>query len=67
MEPQRSIRRFDEASLGRDAPKTNPSGERRKNEKHRPNAQVSLDNADAVIDALPCSLQTVLPARHDRL
>jgi hypothetical protein len=46
--------RFDEASLGRFEPKTNPTrGKARKNPNRHPNGEVLLDNADAVIDALP--------------
>ena len=54
MEPQRSIVRFDEASLGRDEPKTNRTRGKAREKPHRhPNGEVLLDNADAVIDALP--------------
>jgi hypothetical protein len=53
VEPQRSTVRFDEASLGRDEPNTNPTGGKaRKNPNRHPNGEVLLDNADAVIDAL---------------
>jgi hypothetical protein len=46
--------RFDEASLGRFEPKTNPTrGKARRKSNRHPNGEVLLDNADAVIDALP--------------
>jgi hypothetical protein len=46
--------RFDEASLGRFEPKTNPTrGKAREKSNRHPNGEVLLDNADAVIDALP--------------
>ena len=53
VEPQRSILRFEEASLGRDEPKTNRTGgkARKKTNRHL-HGEVLLDNADAVIDAL---------------
>ena len=49
-----SIVRFDEASLGRHEPKTNRTGgkAREKTNRHL-HGEVLLDNADAVIDALP--------------
>src|SRR5215467_8191264 len=51
--PSVSIVRFDEASLGRDAPRTNRTrGKAREKTNRLPNGEVSLDNADAVIDAL---------------
>jgi len=51
VEPQRSIVRFDEASLGRFEPQTNPTrGKARENPHRHPNGEVLLDNADAVID-----------------
>jgi hypothetical protein len=53
VEPQRSIVRFDEASLGRDEPKTNRTrGKAREKTNRHPHGEVLLDNADAVIDAL---------------
>ena len=53
MEPQGSIVRFDEASLGRDEPKTNRTGGKAREKPHRhPHGEILLDNADAVIDAL---------------
>ena len=53
VEPQRSIVRFDEASLGRDEPKTNRTGGKAREKPHcHPSGEVLLDNADAVIDAL---------------
>ena len=56
VEPQRSIVRFDEASLGRDEPKTNRTGGKAREKPNRhPHGEVLLDNADAVIDALPRS------------
>jgi hypothetical protein len=46
--------RFDEASLGRFEPKTNPTrGKAREKSNRHPNGEILLDNADAVIDALP--------------
>ena len=53
VEPQGSIVRFDEASLGRHEPKTNRTGgkAREKTNRHL-HGEVLLDNADAVIDAL---------------
>jgi len=54
VEPQRSTVRFDEASLGRFEPKTNPTrGKAREKSNRHPNGEILLDNADAVIDALP--------------
>ena len=54
VEPQRSTVRFDEASLGRFEPNTNPTrGKAREKSNRHPNGKVLLDNADAVIDALP--------------
>jgi hypothetical protein len=51
VEPQRSTVRFDEASLGRFEPKTNPTRGKAREKPHRhPNGEVLLDNADAVID-----------------
>jgi len=53
VEPQRSTVRFDEASLGRFEPNTNPTrGKAREKSNRHPNGEVLLDNADAVIDAL---------------
>ena len=58
VEPQRSTVRFDEASLGRFEPKTNPTrGKAREKSNRHPNGEVLLDNADAVIDALPAFSQ----------
>ena len=58
VEPQGSIVRFEEASLRRDEPKTNRTGGKAREKLHRhPHGEVSLDNADAVIDALPRFLQ----------
>ena len=51
VEPQRSTVRFDEASLGRDEPKTNRTRGKAREKPHRhPNGEVLLDNADAVIE-----------------
>jgi hypothetical protein len=45
--------RFEEASLGRFEPKTNPTrGKAREKTNRHPNGELLLDNADAVIDAL---------------
>ena len=53
VEPQSSIVRFDEASLGRHEPKTNRTGGKAREKPNRhPHGEVLLDNADAVIDAL---------------
>lgn len=53
VEPQRSIVRFDEASLGRDEPQTNRTRGKAREKPHRhPHGELLLDNADAVIDAL---------------
>jgi hypothetical protein len=53
--------RFDEASLGRFEPKTNPTrGKAREKPPRHPHGELLLDNADAVIDALHL-LHTHLP------
>jgi hypothetical protein len=45
--------RFNEASLGRFEPETNPTrGKAREKPRRHPHGELLLDNADAVIDAL---------------
>jgi hypothetical protein len=61
--------RFDEASLGRFEPKTNPTrGKARRKSNRHPNGEVLLDNADAVIDALHGSPQhSLVPYQVDAI
>jgi hypothetical protein len=62
VEPQRSTVRFDEASLGRFEPKTNPTrGKAREKPPRHPHGELLLDNADAVIDALPGESYRIFP------
>src|ERR1022692_2981400 len=52
--PSGSTVRFEKASLGRFEPKTNPTrGKAREKTNRHPNGELLLQNADAVIDALP--------------
>ena len=65
VEPQRSTVRFEEASLGRFEPKTNPTrGKAREKTNRHPNGELLLDNADAVIDALPAWLADIPDVRR---